>query len=162
MRYVLREKLLSFGDDFTIKDEHGADRYFVDGKVFSIGDKLSFQDMAGNELARIEQKVLSLFKTYRIYRDGRLAATVKKKPFTLFRDAFELEDAAAGELDAQGSFFEREYEFTRDGRTVAVVSRRFFSLTDTYGIDIAEGEDDVLILAATVVIDQCCHDDEDR
>ena len=160
MRYVMRQKLLSFGDDFKIQDENGVDRYFVDGKAFSIGDKLSFQDMAGNELARIEQKVLSLFQTYRIYRGGSLIATVKKKPFTLFRDAFELEDAAAGDLDAQGDFFDREYDFTRDGRTVAVVSKRFFSLTDTYGIDIAEGEDDVLILAAAVVIDQISHDDQ--
>ena len=162
MRYVMRQKLLSFGDDFTIRDESGADRYFVDGKVFSIGDKLSFQDMSGNELARIEQKVLSLVKTYRIYRGGQLIATVRKKPFTLFRDAFELEDAAAGELDAQGDFFDREYEFTRDGRTIAVVSKRFFSFSDTYGVDVAEGEDDVLILAATVVIDQCSHDDKER
>lgn len=162
MRYVMRQKLLSFGDDFTIKDENGVDRYFVDGKVFSIGDKLSFQDMAGNELARIEQKVLSLFKTYRIYRGGQLIATVKKKPFTLFRDAFELEDAAAGDLDAQGDFFDREYTFTRDGRTVAVVSKRFFSWTDTYGVEVSDGEDDVLILAATVVIDQCSHDEENR
>ena len=160
MRYVMRQKLLSFGDDFTIKDESGADRFFVDGKVFAIGDKLSFQDMSGNELARIEQKVLSLVKTYRIYRDGRLAATVKKKPFTFFRDVFELEDAAPGDLDAEGDFFDREYAFTRDGRTVAVVSKRFFSWTDTYGVEIADGEDDVLILAATVVIDQCSHDEE--
>ncbi len=161
MRYVMRQKLLAFGDDFTIKDANGNDRYFVDGKVFSIGDKLSFQDMSGNELARIEQKVLSLVKNYRIYRDDQLIATVKKKPFTLFREVFELEDAAPGDLDATGDFFDREYEFTRDGATVARVSKRFFSWTDTYGVDIAEGEDDVLILAATVVIAQCCHDEKD-
>lgn len=160
MRYVMRQKILSFGDDFTIKDANGEDRYFVDGKVFSLGDKLSFQDMSGNELARIEQKILSLVTTYRIYRDGQLAATVKKKPFTFFRDVFELEDAAPGDLDATGDFFDREYVFTRDGRTIATVSKRFFSWTDTYGVDIAEGEDDVLILAAAVVIDQCSHDDE--
>jgi uncharacterized protein YxjI len=162
MRYVLRQKLLAFGDDFTIKDADGADRYFVDGKAFAIGDKLSFQDMAGNELVRIEQKILTLFKTYRIYRDGRLVATVKKKPFTLFRDAFELEDAAPGDLDAHGDFLGLEYTFTRDGRTVATVSKRFFSWTDTYGVDVAEGEDDVLILAAAVVIDLCCHGDKEE
>ena len=162
MRYVMRQKLLAFGDDFAIKDENGRDRYYVDGKAFSIGDKLSFQDMSGNELVRIEQKVLSLVTTYRIYRGGQLAATVRKKPFTFFRDVFELEDAAPGDLDAKGDFLDREYVFTRDGRTVATVSKRFFSFTDTYGVEIAEGEDDVLILAATVVIDQCSHDDENR
>ncbi len=161
MRYVMKQKLLSWGDDFTIKDADGVDRYFVDGKIFTIGDKLSFQDMNGRELARIEQKILSLVRQYRVYRGDQLIATVKKKPFTFFRDVFELEDAAPGDLDATGDFFDREYQFTRDGRTVARVSKKFFSWTDTYGVDIAEGEDDVLILAATVVIDQCCHDDKE-
>ena len=159
MRYVMKQKLLAWGDDFSIKDENGVDRYFVDGKALSIGDKLSFQDMQGNELARIEQKVLTIGTKYRIYRDDRPIATVSKKWFTLFRDAFDIEDAAAGDLDARGDFFDREYEFTRDGRTIATASKRFFSWTDTYGVDIAEGEDDVLILAVAVVIDQCCHDD---
>jgi uncharacterized protein YxjI len=159
MRYVMKQKLLAWGDDFSVKDENGVDRYFVDGKAISIGDKLSFQDMQGNELARIEQKVLTIGTTYRIYRDDRPIATVKKKWFTLFHDAFDVEDAAAGDLDAKGDFFDREYEFTRDGRTIATVSKRFFSWTDTYGVDIAEGEDDVLILAVAVVIDMCCHDE---
>ena len=161
MRYVMKQKWIALGDDFTIQDENGVDRYFVDGKVFTIGDKLSFQDMSGNELATIEQKLLSLTKQYRIYRDGRPAATIKKKPFTLFRDVFELEDAAPGDLDATGDFLDREYAFTRDGRTVATVSKRFFSWTDTYGVDVAAGEDDVLILAATVVIDLVSHDKKD-
>ncbi|MBW3539644.1 MAG: LURP-one-related family protein [Planctomycetes bacterium] len=159
MRYVMKQKLFAFGDDFTIKDDQGRDRYFVDGKAFSIGDKLSFQDIEGNELARIEQKVLSLGKTYRIYRGGSQVATVKKQLFTFFRDVFDVEDEAAGELDATGDFIDHEYQFTRDGRPIATVSKKFFSWTDTYGVDIAEGEDDVLILACTVVIDMCSHDE---
>jgi uncharacterized protein YxjI len=161
MRYVMRQKLLSFGDDFTIKDENGRDRFFVDGKVFALGDQASFQDLQGNELLRIEQKLLSLKKTYRILRGDREVARVQKKLFTLFRDAFEIEDEAAGDLDATGDFFDHEYRFTRDGRTVATVSKRFFSWTDTYGVEIADGEDAPLILACTVVIDMCCHDDKD-
>jgi len=158
MRYVMKQKLFAWGEDFTIKDEKGQDCFFVDGKAFSIGDKLSFEDMRGNELARIEQKLLSFTKTYKIYRGGRQVATVKKKLLTLFRNAFDIEDAAVGDLDAQGDFLDREYRFTRDGQTIATVSKRFFSLTDTYGVDIADGEDDVLLLACTVVIDMCSHD----
>src|SRR6056297_3332945 len=104
MRYVMRQKLLSLGDDFTIKDQAGQDRYYVDGAAFSIGDKLSLQDMQGNELARIEQKVLSLSTKYRILREGKPVGTIKKKRFTLFRDVFDVEDAAAGDLDATGDF----------------------------------------------------------
>lgn len=158
MRYVMKQKLLSWGDDLSIKDETGRECFYVDGKVFSLGDKLAFLDMQGTELARIEQKLLSFKKTYNIVRNGRNVATVTKKVFTFFRDAFDVEDEAAGDLDAQGDFLDREYRFTRDGRTVATVSKHFFAWTDTYGVDIVEGEDDVLILACVVVIDMCCHD----
>lgn len=160
MRYVLKQKLLAWGDDFTIRDENNRDCYFVDGKVFAIGDKLTIHDAQGREVGRIEQRLLSLGTKYDIYRGDRPMATVKKKRFTLFRDVFDVEDAAAGDLDAEGDFFDLEYRFTRDGRTVASVSKHFFSFTDSYGVDIAPGEDDVLILACAVVIDMCCHDDD--
>ncbi|RYD71262.1 MAG: hypothetical protein EOP84_25195, partial [Verrucomicrobiaceae bacterium] len=77
MRYVLRQKMFSFGDDFTIQDETGRDVFLVDGKAFSMGDKLSFQDMQGNELVYIKQKLLSLGKTYELHSGGQLAAVVK-------------------------------------------------------------------------------------
>ncbi|MCA9220512.1 MAG: hypothetical protein KDA71_09315, partial [Planctomycetales bacterium] len=64
-----------------------------------------------------------------------------------------------GDFDAEGDFFDHEYRFTRNGRSVATVSKRFFSLSDTYGVEVAAGEDDVLILACAVVIDLCSHDD---
>lgn len=159
MRYQIRQKLISWGDDFTIKDESGNDRYYVDGKAISIGDKLSIQDMDGNELAAIEQKVLSFGKQYRILRDGTAVGTVKKKLFTFLRDVFEVEDKAAGDLDAEGDFFDHEYRFTRDGRQVGSVSKKIFSLSDSYGVEISDGEDDVLILAVVVVIDLCSHDE---
>ena len=60
MRYLMRQRILSWGDDFTIRSAEGADVYCIDGKVFSFGNKLSFQDMQGNELLHIRQKLLSL------------------------------------------------------------------------------------------------------
>ena len=162
MRYVLREKLLSWGNDFVIKDESGRDAYFVDGKAFSFGDKLSFQDMQGNELAFIKQKLLSWGKTYEIVRDGRVAAVVKRELFTLFRHRFTVDVPGPDDLEAQGSFTEHEYTFRRDDHVVATVSKRWFSWSDTYGVEVADGEDPVLILASAVVIDQACHPDDEK
>jgi uncharacterized protein YxjI len=152
----MRQHLWSFGDDFTIKDESGNERFFVDGKALSIGNKLSFQDMSGNELAFVRQKLLSWGPTYEIERGGRLVAVVKKKLFTLFRHRFTVDETATPDpvdLEVEGNFWDYEYSFTRGGQTVAVVSKRWFSWSDTYGVEIADGEDDVLILASTVVVD---------
>jgi uncharacterized protein YxjI len=162
MRYVMKQKLFSWGDDFRIKNEAGTDVFFVDGKVFSLGDKLSFQDMQGNELAFIKQKLLSWGPTYEIHRNGQLAAVVKKKLFTLFRCKFTVDVPGPDDLEAKGSFLEMEYTFTRGNAAVAEVSKRWFAWNDTYGVDVVAGEDDVLILASTVVIDMVCHADKDR
>jgi uncharacterized protein YxjI len=162
MRYVMKQKLFSWGDDFRIRNEAGADVFFVDGRAISLGDKLSFQDLNGNELAFIRQKLLSWGPTYEITRGDELLAVVKKHLFTLFRCKFTVDVPGPDDLEAQGSFMDMEYIFTRGGRTVAEVSKRWFSWSDTYGVDIWSGEDDVLILASAAVIDMICHDDDKR
>ena len=123
-----------------------------------IGDKLSFLDTAGRELAFIAQRLLAWGPTYEITRDGRLAAVVRKELFTFFRCAFTVDVPGPDDLEAEGDFWEHEYAFRRGGRSVARVSKRWFGWTDTYGVEIDAGEDDVLLLASAVVIDLCCHD----
>lgn len=162
MRYVLRQKVFCLGDDYTIRDEDGNDCFYVDGKAISFGDKLSFQDMQGNELAFIRQKLLSWGPTYEIYRDGELAAVVKKQLFTFLKCKFTVDVPGPDDLEAVGDFLDKEYTFSRGGEEVATVSKRWFSFSDTYGVEIADSEDEVMILASAAVIDLCCHQDKKR
>jgi uncharacterized protein YxjI len=157
MRYVMRQKILAWGDDFQIRDQTGRDVYIVDGKGVSLGDQLSFRDVAGTELAFIKQRLLSWGKTYEIHRAGTLVAVVKRELFSLFRHRFSVDVPGPDDLEAEGDFIDHEYQIRRGDRVVATVSKRFFAWTDTYGIEVAEGEDDVLILASAVVIDLACH-----
>lgn len=159
MRYVMRQRMLSWGDDYTIQDESGRDVFYVDGKVFTLGQQASFQDMDGNELAYIQQRLLAWGPTYEITSRGRLRAIVKKALFTLFACSFSVDVPGPDDLEANGNLLDYEYTFRRGDETVATVSKRWFALSDTYGVDIADGEDDILILASTVVIDLACHGD---
>ena len=152
MRYLMKQKFFSFGDDFTIKDELGNDQFFVDGKVFSLGDKLSFQDMNGNELAYIAQKLISLKKTYYVYQNDQLFAEIIKE-WSFFKDNYTVDIPGPNDYSVKGNFWDHEFTFIRNGQEVATVSKAYFSLRDTYGIDIIEGENDILILATAVVID---------
>jgi len=161
-RYQMREHLFSFGDDFTVKDESGRDVFYIDGKALSIGDKLIFNDMQGRELARIRERLLSIGKTYDISLADGGTATIHKHLFTLFRAAFSIDVPGPGDLEAKGSFLDHDYSFERAGRTVATVSKKWFSIRDSYGIDISPGENDVLIIASAIVIDLCSHPDEKR
>ncbi len=159
MRYLMKQKLFSWGDDFIIKDEQGHDAFFVDGKVFALGDQLSFQAMDGTELVYIRQRLLSWGPTYEIWRADELVAVVKKHLFTFLKCRFSVDVPGPDDPEAVGDFLDREYEFRRNGQVIATVSKRWFTLSDTYGVEIAPGEDDVLLLAATVVIDMVCHGD---
>jgi uncharacterized protein YxjI len=162
LRYLLKQKLFSWGSDYYIKNEAGADVYFVDGQAFTIGDKLSFQDLNGNELAFIRQKVLAWGRTYEITRSGRLVAVVKKELFSPLHHTFNVDVPGPDDLQAKGNFFDYEYAFRRGEKEVAVVSKQWFTWADTYGVDIEPGEDDILILASTVVIDLSCHSGKER
>lgn len=100
---------------------------------------------------RIEQRLLSWGATYQIFRGDAVVATVRKKVWSL-RPKFHIELEAGGELVVEGEFMEHEYVFVRDERTIASVSKRWFSLAETYGVELLDGEDAILILAVTVII----------
>jgi uncharacterized protein YxjI len=162
MRYVMRQKLLSLADNFTIKNEQEQDVFLVKGKLFSFGDKLSFQDLAGNELVFIEQRLLNWSPTYELWKGKDLLAVVKRELFSFIHHRFTVDVPGPNDLEAEGDFLDHEYTIARGENVVATVSKRWFSWTDTYGIETVDGEDDVLILATAVVVDMVCHDDNKR
>jgi len=152
MPYLMRQKFLSWGEDYLIKDDTGQDVFLVKGKVFRVKNKLSFQDMQENELAFIQQKLMSRSNTYEIYRDSEVYATMSESFFTLIGREFTVDIPGADDLKIKGNFSGYEYTFERASGVVATVSKKWASVADTYGVDIIPGEDDILILACTVVI----------
>lgn len=149
----MRQQLISFGDDYWIENALGSRVFFVDGKALRVRARLILKDVQGNELAAIQEKVMPIKDTKSIYRDGKELATVKKALIAPLRQRFDVHVAGGKELDAQGNIVNHEYEI-HEGRTrVAEVSKKWFLLAGTYGVDIAPGADDVLLLAVTVVID---------
>ena len=160
MRYVMQEKIVSFGDDYVIRDESGREAFRVDGKVLTVRDALVLEDAAGNRVARIHKKLLSIGKTYEISREGGPDISVRKSLFSPLRCKFHV-DAGGDELEARGDLLDHEYTFTRNGQDVARVSKKWFALRDTYGVDIADTEDHAMILACAVAIDRMCHEEEE-
>jgi uncharacterized protein YxjI len=153
----MRQKVLSLADRFAIRNESGEEVYYVNGEVFSLGHKLSFEDAQGRELLYIRQKLLSFGPTYELFRGEEHVATINKELFTILRCTFDIHVDGHGDLEATGNLTDHEYEVTRGDEPVAQISKEWFTFADTYGVDIDEGEDQVLVLAATVVIDLCCH-----
>jgi uncharacterized protein YxjI len=158
MIYKIKEKFWTWGGDFTIYDDGENEVFRVHGKAFSWGNKLSFQDLNGKELAFIEQKLLSFKPCYKILIDGEEFAQVVKE-WSWFKKKFTLDVPGPNDYEIDGSFWQHEFTFTRGAKQVALVSKRHWSWADSYGVDIVEGEDDVAILCACIVIDQVLDDE---
>ncbi len=155
-RYQMQEKLLSIGDDYWIEDESGQRAFKVDGKAFRIRDTFVLEDAAGQEVAKIQERKLTIRDTMKIERAGG-DATVKKA-LVGFRDRFKIEVEGGADLTAHGNLVDHEYQIESDGDEVASVSKKWFRVRDSYGVEIEPGQDDALILAITVCIDAMTHD----
>ena len=156
-RYQLNQKFFSLGDTYSICDEEGAEKAVVRSQFFSIGKKLFLEDEKGNELLTIHQRLLSFGPCYEISIRGKQLAVVKKHLFTFFKCRFSVDVPGPDDLEATGSFLEHEYTFERGGEEIATVSKKWFSFGDSYGVEIKDGQDDILILASAIVIDLASH-----
>jgi uncharacterized protein YxjI len=153
-RYQMREKIFAVGNDFWIETEDGQRAFKVDGKALRIRSTFILESPSGEELFKIQEKKLRIRDTMEIERDGETVATIKKALITPLRDRFTIHVEGGEELTAKGNIVDHEYEIERDGDKIAEISKRWFRLRETYGIEVAAGENDALIVAATVCIDE--------
>ena len=157
-KYQMREKMFSIGDDYWIETDGGQRAFKVNGKALRIRETLVLETPEGDEVFTIQEKKLSVRDKMEIERDGRKVSSVKKALVSPLRDRFSIAVEGGEDLEAKGNIVDHEYTIERGGQKVAEASKRWFRVRDTYGIEIAEGQEDALILAITVCIDQMTHD----
>ena len=153
-KYRMQEKVFSIGDDSWIENEAGERVFKVNDKALRVRDTLVLEDPSGDVLFSIQEKKLHIKDTMKIEHDGETVATVKKALITPLRDRYSIEVEGGEDMEAKGNIVDHEYKIERDGERVAEVSKRWLRVRDTYGIEIAPGQQAALILATTVCIDQ--------
>ncbi|MBP8975010.1 MAG: LURP-one-related family protein [Anaerolineae bacterium] len=157
-RYRMRQKLVAFGDDFWIENEAGQRTFKVDGKMLRVRDTLFFEDMQGQTLCKIQEKLLRVRDTKTIEGpNDEPLATVRKALITPLRDRWTVKIGDGPDLDVQGNILDHQYTIEEGGRKIAEVSKKWFRLADTYGVQIEPGQNDIVILAITVAVDMMAH-----
>ena len=151
-RYQMREKLLDIGDDYWIENSEGQRAFKVNGKAVRIRETFVLEDASGAEVAKIQERKLTVRDTMKIELAGGGEATVRKA-LVGFRDRFKIDVDGGADLTAHGNILDHEYEIDSGGDTIAKVSKKWFRVRETYGIEIQPGQDDALILAITVCVD---------
>jgi uncharacterized protein YxjI len=159
--YQLRARLVSFGGDYWIQDQDGDHVLRVDGKVLRVRKTLDIEDMHGTKLCRLQSRVMHIRDTMAIERpDGEEMATVHKALITPLRERWKVDAADSADMEIKGNIVDHEYDLEVDGRKVAEVSKKWFRVRDTYGVQIAPEADTLLVLAVAVALDIMGHPGE--
>ena len=151
--YLIRQRFFRLGEDSDITDEHGRPVLRVDGKVLSLRNRLVLRDPDGRVVAQVQRKLVALVPTYQISLAGREGAEVRKHLFTPFGDRFTIDVPGPDDLEMKGDLLDHEFTIGRGGQTVATVSKRWLTMRDTYAVDVAAGQDDLLLLASVLALD---------
>ncbi|MFH8416791.1 LURP-one-related/scramblase family protein [Streptomyces collinus] len=151
MRFLVYDRLLGFGDDYWIEDDHGSKVFLVDGKALRLRDTWELKDTQGRVLVDIHQKMLALRDTMVLQRSGEPLATIRRKRLSLLRNHYRVSLADGNELDVSGKILDREFAVEYDGELLAVISRRWLTLRDTYGVDVVREDADPALLIAVAV-----------
>ena len=160
-RYKIRQKLVSIGDDFWIENQTGQKVFKVDGKALRIRKTLVFEDVKGNTLCKIQERLLAVKDTMVIEdAKGEQMAVVKKALIAPLRDRWDVKVNNGPDLDVQGNILDLEYSIKEGRKKVAEVSKKWFTIADTYGVEIEAGQNDVLILAVAIAVDMMAHGDK--
>jgi uncharacterized protein YxjI len=155
--YQMRQSMFSIGDDFWIEDNAGRRAYKVDGKALRVRQTLLLEDPGGRELYKIQEKMLRVRDTMDIEGPGGKVATIKKALISPLRERFDVEFAAGGGWHVQGNIVDHEYRIESDAGQIAEVAKKWFRVRDTYGVEIAPGQDEALVLTVAIAIDSMTH-----
>lgn len=149
MRLYIKQKIFSLGERFSVKDEFGNDRYFVEGEWLSIPKEFRIYNAQNQEVLSLESKFFSFLPTYQIIRNGEVAAEIVKE-FSFFHPRYRIDGSP---FSVEGDVFSHDYTILRDGAPVASISKEWFTWGDSYMINNFNGEDEEMLLAILIVID---------
>ena len=157
-RYQMRQKMVAIGDDYWIENDRGQKVFKVDGKALRVRQTLKFEDAHGSELAKIQEKMLRVKDSMEIEGpSGQQLAMVKKALITPVRERWTVKIKGGPDLEVKGNIVDHEYTIGEGRDKVAEVSKKWFRVRDSYGVAIDPGQDDVVILAVAVCIDEMAH-----
>ena len=155
--YQMRQQMFAIGDDFWIENGAGQRAFKVDGKALRLRKTLVLQDAGGRELYKIQEKLVHVRDTMEIEGATGRIATVKKALVSPLRERYDVQFDAGAEWKVQGNIVDHQYEIENDAGRIAEVGKKWFRMRDTYGVQIAPGQDDALVLAVAIVVDQMAH-----
>ncbi|MFF4365372.1 LURP-one-related/scramblase family protein [Streptomyces sp. NPDC001594] len=157
MKYLVRDKMLAIGDDYWIEDEEGRHAFLADGKALRLRDTLELRDPQGRVLITLRERLFGalglpgLPEAMTLERDGKRLAVIRRKRLSLLRNHFRVTMSEGTELDVSGRILDREFKVEYEGELIALISRQWYRVRETYAVDVVREEADAALMVAVAV-----------
>ncbi len=149
MRLLIKQRVFSWSDTYDVYDENGNVKYFVKAEFLSLGHRLHVYDAYGDEVGLIKERLLTFLPVFDIEVNGVMRGQIEKR-FTLFKPKYEVDFNG---WRAEGDFLGWEYDVYSGCSSVIHITKELFHWGDTYVIDFAKPEDELMGLLLVIAID---------
>ncbi|MEO8610000.1 MAG: LURP-one-related family protein [Chloroflexota bacterium] len=149
----MRQKILALGHDFWVKDLEDHNVFYVDNKLFALRKTYLILDEHNHEVLKVQHKPLHIHWTMDIEQDGKVIASIQKNLISPLLDRWTIVVPDGENLSAQGDLFDHEYTIQGSGKQLAHISKQWFAIRQSYGIEMADGVNVPLMIAIAVAID---------
>jgi uncharacterized protein YxjI len=110
-------------------------------------------DLSGNEVGQVSRKLVALLATYEISLASGVTAEVHQRFSGPFHPKWTISVVGGADLEMTGNFAAHDFILTDNGETIATISKAWISLADSYGVDIVDGQNDLLILCSVLALE---------
>ena len=113
--------------------------------------------MYGHEIGQIHQKLFTLTPRFEIVVGGQVYGTIHKQ-FTFFKSKYDIDFNG---WYVEGNFMGWDYDVYASGSPIIHISKQLFNWGDTYVIDFANPQDELMGMLLVVAIDaaNCSNND---
>ena len=156
MKLIFKQRFFSWLDSYDVTDEAGNIIYTVRGEI-AWGHLLRIYDAAGDEVGSVKERILTFLPKFEMYLKDNYLGSINKE-LSFFKPKFNIDCKG---WRVEGDWFEWDYDILDgSGRRVATVSKELWKWTDTYVIDVVNGEDALCALMLVIAIDaeKCSRD----
>ncbi|RWR04382.1 LURP-one-related family protein [Siminovitchia fortis] len=148
-KLYIKQKVLSMGGRFNVKDEQGQDVYLVEGSFMRIPKTFIIRNTKGEEVASITKKTFSFLPTFFVNAGGREVLMIKKR-FSFLKARYTIDTAG---IEVRGNWWDMNFEVFQNGEIAGAVGKEWFTWGDSYQVQIEKGEMETILIALVVAID---------
>ena len=150
MRLLIKQRVFSWTDTYDVYDENGTPKYFVKGEFLSIGHKIHiYRHDTGEEVGMVREKLMTVMPRFELIVEGRTLGSIQKR-FSLFKPKYEID---YNDWRVEGDFLEWDYDVRQECCPIMHIRKEPFHWGDTYVIDYACRDDELIGLLTVIAID---------